>query len=174
MCSAESLATIQVEPAAQKQPALAAHQVPRRASFTEEFSPPYFVHRLAGMLQDVKLVVDDPALRHPLLQALPERFPHVHTRRSNRTSLKCTQVLLEKLIQRLLLPFPTQPQRFSRLQVGHHRQKLLFLPQIDLVDSHLSQRRAASALCPALQIPQIDRPHRTRCQAKLPRHSSYR
>src|ERR1700758_5235695 len=143
MCSAESLATIQVEPAAQKQPALAAHQVPRRASFTEEFSPPYFVHRLAGMLQDVKLVVDDPALRHPLLQALPERFPHVHTRRSNRTSLKCTQVLLEKLIQRLLLPFPTKPQ----------------------------QRRAASALCPALQIPQIDRPHRTRCQAKLPRHS---
>jgi hypothetical protein len=35
----------------------------------------------------VKLVVHDSALRHPLLQALPERFPHVHTRGSNRTFL---------------------------------------------------------------------------------------
>ena len=126
------------------------------------------------MLQNVKLVVDDPALRHPLLQALSERFPHVHTCGSNRTSLKCTQVLLEKLIQPLFLAFPTKPQRFSRLQVGHDRQKLLLLPQVDLIDSHLSQRRSASRSCPALQIPQIDRPHRTRCQAKLPRHSSYR
>src|SRR5260370_19100719 len=44
-----------------------------RRSFAEELSPPHFVHRLAGMLQNVKLVVDDPALRHPLFQALPVR-----------------------------------------------------------------------------------------------------
>jgi len=120
---------VQVEPAGQKQPALAPYQISRRTSFAEELSPPHFVHRLAGMLQNVKLVVHDPALGHPLLQALPERFPHVHTSRSNRTSLKCTQVLLEELVQRLFLTLPSEPQRFSRLQVGHYRHKLLALPR---------------------------------------------
>jgi len=78
------LAAIQVEPAGQVQPALAPQQIPRCPSFAEELSPPHFIHRLAGMLQDVKLVVDDPARRHPLFQALSERFPLVHTSRSNR------------------------------------------------------------------------------------------
>src|ERR1700679_2742359 len=117
---------------------LAAIQIPCRSSFAEELGPPHFVHRLAGMLQNVKLVVDDPALRHPLLQALPERFPHVDTRRSNRTSLKRTQVFLEELVQRLFLPLPSEPQRFSRLQIAHHREEFLLLPQMDLVHSHLA------------------------------------
>src|ERR1700733_15778528 len=84
------LAAIQMEPTGQKQPALPSYQIPCGSSFAEELCSPHFVHRLAGMLQNVKLVVDDLALRHPLLQALPKRFPHVHTRGSNRTSLKRT------------------------------------------------------------------------------------
>src|SRR5260370_30197873 len=144
------LAAIQFEPAAQKQPAFASPQTPRRPSFAEELSPPHFIHRLAGMLQNVKLVVHDSIFRHPLLQALPERFPHVHTSGSNRTSLKRTQILLEKLIQRLFLTFPTKPQRFSRLQLRHCCQKLLPLPQVNLVHSHLPQRRSTSPLSPAL------------------------
>jgi len=59
------------------------------------------------MLQNVKLVVDDPALWHPLLQALPNRFPHVDARGSNRTSLKRTQMLLEKLVQRFFFAATT-------------------------------------------------------------------
>ena len=78
------------------------------------------------MLQNVKLVVQDPALRYPLLQVLPERLPHVYTGRSNRTSLKRTQMLLEKLVQGFFLPLSAEPQWLSRLQVRHHRQKLLF------------------------------------------------
>src|ERR1700723_4069240 len=132
------LAAIQVEPTAQKQPALPPYQIPRSSSFAEELSPPHFVHRLAGMLQNVKLVVHDPALRHPLFQALPKRFPHVHTRGSNRTSLKRTQMFLEDLVQRLFLPLPSEPQRFSRLQIAHHREKFLLLPQMDLIHSHLA------------------------------------
>src|SRR5580700_8491050 len=127
------LAAIQVEPTAQKQPALPPYQIPCCSSFAEELGPPHFVHRLAGMLQNVKLVVDDPALRHPLLQALPKRFPHVHARGSNRTSLKRTQVFREELVQRLFLPLPSKPQRFSRLQIAHHCEEFLFLPQMDLV-----------------------------------------
>src|ERR1700677_1463863 len=130
-----SLPAVQVEPVGQKQSALASYQIPCRSTLAEELGPPHFVHRLAGMLQNVKLVIDDPALRHPLLQALPERFPHVHTRRSNRTSLKRTQVFLEELVQRLFLPLPSEPQRFSRLQIAHHREKFLLLPQMDLIHS---------------------------------------
>ena len=36
------LAAIQVEPAGQKQPALAPYQIPRGSSFAEELCPPYF------------------------------------------------------------------------------------------------------------------------------------
>src|SRR3984893_15330733 len=141
---------------------------------TRSRAAPHFVHRLVRRLQNVKLVVHDPALWHPRLQALPERFPHVHTSRSNHTSLKPTQVLLEKLIQRFFLTLPSKPLRFSRLQVRHYRQKLLALRQIDLIYSHLPQCGSASPLGPALEIPQIDRAHRARRQSKLPGHSSHR
>src|SRR5882672_11059546 len=105
------LATVQMEPTGQKQPALPPYQIPCCSSFAEELGPPHFVHRLARMLQNVKLVVDDPALRHPLFQALPKRFPHVHTRRSNRTALNPTQVTLEAFVQRVVLPHPHVPER---------------------------------------------------------------
>src|ERR1700689_2663576 len=58
------LAAIQIEATGQKQPALSPYQIPCCSSFAEEVGPPHFVHRLAGMLQRVKLGVDDPALRH--------------------------------------------------------------------------------------------------------------
>src|ERR1700723_2841928 len=168
------LAAIQIEPTGQKQPALPPYQIPCCSSSAEELGPPHFVHRLAGMLQNVKLVVHDPALRYPLLQALSERFPHVHTRRSNRTSLKRTQMFLEELVQRLLLPLPSEPLRFSGLQIAHHRQKLLLLPQIDLIHSHLAQRRLPSPLRPPSQIAHVDGSHRAAGQAKLSCHSSHR
>src|SRR5215469_12219630 len=98
-----------MEPAGQQQPALAPYQIPRGTSFTKELSSPHFVHRLAGMLQNVKLVVNDPALRYPLLQALPERFPHIHAGSANHTSLKCTELFLEKLIECLFLPLLPEP-----------------------------------------------------------------
>ncbi len=91
-----------------------------------------------------------------------------------RTSLKRTQLFLEKLVQRLFLPLPSQPQRFSRLQIAYHCQKLLLLPQIDLIHSHLPQRWLSSPLRPATQIAHIDGSHRAAAQAKLSRHSSHR
>src|SRR5208337_3405961 len=126
------------------------------------------------MLQNVKLVVHDPALRHPLLQALLKGFPHIDASGSNRTPLKSTQSLLEKLVQRFFLPLPSEPQRLSRLQVRNYRQKLLLLPEIDFVHSHLPSRWPSPTLGPAFQIPQVDGPHRAGSQAQLPRHSSYR
>src|SRR5207247_232249 len=36
---------------------------------------PHFVHRLAGMLQNVKLVVHDPALRHSTVPGFAETVP---------------------------------------------------------------------------------------------------
>ena len=60
------------------------------------------------MLHDVELVIHDPALRQPLLDALPERLPHVHTGRPDRAPLKGAQLLLEELVQRLLSSVPAR------------------------------------------------------------------
>src|ERR1700677_1827266 len=113
------LATIQMEPASQKQPALPTHQIPCCSSFAEELGPPHFIHRFPSMLQNVKLVVHNLALRPPLLQALAKWPPHVHTGRANRASLKRTQMFLEEFVQCLFLPLPPQPQRFPRLQIAY-------------------------------------------------------
>jgi hypothetical protein len=64
-----------------------------------ELSSPYLIDRFARMPENMKLVIHDPALGHPLFQSLPEGLPHVHASRSNRTPLKSTQVLFEKLVQ---------------------------------------------------------------------------
>src|SRR5215472_9808239 len=50
----------------------------------------------------------------------------------------------------------------------------MFLSQVDLINSHLPQRRSSSPLCPTSQIAQVHGSHRAGRQAKLPRHSSYR
>jgi hypothetical protein len=54
---------------------------------TEELRLPHFVYGIVGMLDDVELVVHDLALWRPLLNAQPERFPHVHARRLNPLAL---------------------------------------------------------------------------------------
>jgi hypothetical protein len=41
-------------------------------------------------------------------------------------------------VQRFFLPLPTEPRRFSRFQIADHGQKLLLLPQVDLIHSHLN------------------------------------
>src|ERR1017187_2772780 len=81
----------------------------------------------------------------------PERLPHIHTASSDRIALEAAQLLLEELVQRFFLPFPPEPQRLSGLQVAHHGEELLFLPQINLVNAHLPQGRPTSRLRPALQ-----------------------
>src|SRR5215471_14647046 len=126
--------------AGQLQPALPSYQIPGGASAAKELGSPPLLHGLSRRLQNVKLVLHDPALRNPRFQALSERFPHVHTPRSNRASLQGTLVLLEKLVPRFFLSLSSKPERFSALQVRHHRQKLLFLPQVDLVHSHLPRK----------------------------------
>src|SRR5271157_4703026 len=119
------------------------------------------------MFHDVELVVDQAALGSPLLQAHPIGFVHIHTGRLNGTALKSTQLGLEKLVQSCFLPLPPEPQWLPRLQITHHREELLFLPQIDLVYPHLPQRRLPSCCRPALRIPHIDGSHRAAGQAKL-------
>src|SRR5580658_3018464 len=99
---------------------------------------------------------------------------HVHASGTNRAPLKRTQLLLEELIQRFLLPFPPEPQRLSCFQIAYHRENLLFLPQIDFIHPHLPQRWLPSSLCPALQIAQIDGSDRAAGQSKLSRHTSPR
>ena len=163
-----SFAPIQVEPAGQQQPALASHQVPRCSSLTEELSPSYLIHRLSSVLQNVEPVV---TMRHWGTHCcrLAGTVPHVDTGRSNRVSLKGTQLLLEKLKTRpaSVSSAPAEPQPFSCLQFRHHRQKLLSLPQIDLVDAHLAQDRSAPPLIPVPEMAQVDGSHRARRQAKL-------
>jgi len=46
----------------------------------EKLGAPHLIDGIVGVLQHVKLVVDDLALGCPLRQAFPEWLPHVHTR----------------------------------------------------------------------------------------------
>src|SRR6516164_6919921 len=110
-----------MHPAGQQQPALPLHHLPRRPTLAEELGTAYLIHRCPSMLHDVEFVVDDLAVRGPLFDALPERFPHIHTCRPNRAPLKLTQVLLQEFVQRLFLPLPTEPQRLPRGQVADYR-----------------------------------------------------
>src|ERR1019366_7259108 len=158
----------------QQQPALALHHLPRCAPFAKELCPAYFLHCCSRMLHDVELVIHDPALRQPLLDALPERLPHIHTASSDRIALEAAQLLPEELVQRFFLPFPPEPQRLSGLQVAHHGEELLFLPQMNLVKAHLPQGRLSSRLRPALQIAKIDGSPRAGRQPKLLRPPPHR
>ena len=53
------------------------------------FRAPHFIDGLVGVLQDVELVVDDGAVRSPLLNAGRVRLPHVHASRLDPLSLAC-------------------------------------------------------------------------------------
>jgi DNA polymerase/3'-5' exonuclease PolX len=50
-------------------------------TLAEKLCPPHFVDGLVGVLHDVELVIHDATAGSPLLNAQPERFPHVHARR---------------------------------------------------------------------------------------------
>ena len=75
---------------------------------------------MVGVLHDVELVVDDLALAGPLLDAESKRLPHIHTGGLDPPPLPGTE-RLEEFVQALFLPFALQPQRFTRLQIAHHR-----------------------------------------------------
>ena len=63
--------------------------------------------------EDVELVIDDAAAWSPLLQAEPERLPHVHARRLDPLPLSADQLATKEFVQRLLLPFLAKPQRLA-------------------------------------------------------------
>jgi hypothetical protein len=68
----------QVFPSAQQQPFLPFDESSFLWPLPEDLCPPHFIDRIVGVLQHLKLVIDDFARRRPLLQAFPEWFPHVH------------------------------------------------------------------------------------------------
>lgn len=119
------------------------------------------------MLHDVELVIDDRAVRSPLFDAQTVRLLHVQAGGLNPAPLPDAESPLKELVQALFLPLPPEPQRLAGFQVAHHAEKLLFLPQIDLIHAHLAQPRLPTRRAPALQIAQIDRPDRARRQPKL-------
>src|ERR1700745_3155213 len=105
------LAGREVDPARQQQPALPLHQIPQPPALTEKLSPAHLINGLVGVLHDMELVIDDPAIRCVLLDAQSKRLPHIHTRRGDPHALMGTQFAHEELVERFLLPLPAKPQR---------------------------------------------------------------
>src|SRR5262249_42235823 len=128
----------------------------------------HFVHGRVGMLQNVKLVVHDAALRRPLLDAQSIRLPHIHADSLDALPLKRAKLFTEEFVQGFLFALPSKPQSLARIQVAYHRKELLFLSQMDLVHAHLPQRRFPPRSVPALQVTQIDAAYGALCQPKLP------
>src|SRR6202050_1745040 len=111
------------------------------------------------MLQNVKLVIDDLALRRPLCEAQPERLPHVYAGGLDPFPLAADQLAPKEIIQRLPLPLLAEPQRFGRLQIAHHGEKLTLLAPVYLIDPHLPQRGLLPRRLPALQVAQVNGSH---------------
>src|SRR6516165_8955314 len=61
----------QILPSAQQQPPLPPDEPPLLWSLPEELRLSHLIDRIIGVLQDMELVVDDLALRHPLFNAFP-------------------------------------------------------------------------------------------------------
>ena len=80
------------------------------------------------MLHDVEFVVDDAAVRGPLLDTQPVGFPHVHARRRDPHPLAGTQFLLEKLIQGFFLALPAKPYWLTGVQIADYGDELLLFP----------------------------------------------
>ena len=89
-------------------------------------------------------------------------LPHVDAGGLYCAALKGAQLLLKKLIERLLPAFRAEPERLGGLKIAHHGNELLLLAQIDLVHAHLPQGRLAPLLRPTCQIALIDGAHRAR------------
>src|ERR1039458_2967188 len=85
----------------------------------------------------VQAVLPPPFCPDPFCPVLPEstvraidlryleRWEHVHTRRLDPLPLAADQLATKEIVQRLLLPLLAEPQRPARLQIAHHRQKLV-------------------------------------------------
>src|SRR5258707_15517220 len=103
----------------------------------ENLCTPHLIHRVVGVLDDVELVIDDAARGSPLLDAETERLPHIYADRLDAFALPAPQLSSEEFVQRLFLPFLPHPQWLAGLQIAHHGEKLVFLPPVNLVHSHL-------------------------------------
>jgi len=122
------------------------------------------------MLQNVKLVIHDPAVGGMLRDAPPVGVPDVHARRRDPHPLTGAQFGLAELVQRFLPSLPPKPQRLGTVQIAHRRQEFLLLAEMDLIHPHPPQRRLPPRRRPSLQIPQIDASRRAFGQAKLFAH----
>jgi hypothetical protein len=60
-----------------------------------------------------------------LLNAFPERLPHVYAGRLDPLPLPGGQLATKEFIQRLLLPRFAKPQRLAGFQIAHHRELAL-------------------------------------------------
>src|SRR5678815_4667877 len=100
-------------PSAQQKPPLPFDDIPHLPPFAEKLCPPHLFHCFVSVLDDVEFVIYDPALRSPLLNAEPERFPHVDTGSFDAFALPASQLRAEILIQRLFLPVLPKPQRLA-------------------------------------------------------------
>jgi hypothetical protein len=77
------------------------------------------------MLQNVELVIHDPAVHSPLGNAVSKWAPHIHARRLDALSLGFTQLRSKQLIERFLLGILPEPRRLAGLQVADHGGELV-------------------------------------------------
>src|SRR5262249_5090582 len=145
-------------------------QRPPQPAWPHKLRSPHFVDRVVGMTDDVELVINNPALRRPLRQALLPGRPHIHTGRLDRPPLAQAQLRAEILIQGLLLAFPPEPERFRRLQIADSREESGLLSQVDLIYAHLPECRRPPPGVPSRQKPLINCSHGALRQPVLPRH----
>jgi transposase len=87
------------------------------------------------------------------------RWPHRSSVRKNSSSVACVR---------------SRPNHTACRQITHHRQKVYPLPQPNLVNAHLLQRRPTPVGRPPGQIAEVNRPDRTRRQPVLPTNLSRR
>src|SRR5262252_7041279 len=125
----------------------------------EKLCSPHLIHRVVGVLEDVELVIDYAAPRHPLLQAETKRLPHIYAGRLDAFPLPASQLSSEVFVQRLFLPFPSHPQGLAGFQIAHYSEKLVLLSPVNLIHSHLLERRLAAMLVPPLEVAHVDSPH---------------
>jgi hypothetical protein len=106
---------VQIHPA--RQPAFALHYTAHASAFAEELRSAHFIDGFVGVLQNVKLVVDDAAVPSPLFNAVGERPPHIHASRLHSFPLRGAQWRPEKLIEGFLFAVLPKPQRLAGIQV---------------------------------------------------------
>src|SRR5262249_10932003 len=92
------LACIEVHPSAQQEPTLALDHASHPPALTEKLRPSHFIYRSIGVLHDVELVIDDLAVRSPLLDAQPVGLPHIHTGSLNPAPLPGAEFGVEESI----------------------------------------------------------------------------